>query len=54
MRGEKDVEDEGYQAYRESKDYVREKGQVIDITGNKTFYFEMKKYEENINQLKYI
>ena len=29
-----------------------EKGQVIAITGNKPFYFEMKKYEEPINPLK--
>ena len=31
-----------------------EKGQVIAITGNKPFYFEMKKYEEPINPLKYL
>ena len=31
-----------------------EKGQVIAITGNKQFYFEMKKYEEPINPLKYL
>ena len=31
-----------------------EKGQVISITGNKPFYFEMKKYEEPINPLKYL
>ena len=31
-----------------------EKGQVIAITGNKLFYFEMKKYEEPINPLKYL
>ena len=31
-----------------------EKGQLIAITGNKPFYFEMKKYEEPINPLKYL
>ena len=31
-----------------------EKGQVIAVTGNKPFYFEMKKYEEPINPLKYL
>ena len=31
-----------------------EKGQLISITGNKPFYFEMKKYEEPINPLKYL
>ena len=31
-----------------------EKGQVISITSNKPFYFEMKKYEEPINPLKYL
>jgi len=31
-----------------------EKGQVIAITSNKPFYFEMKKYEEPINPLKYL
>jgi putative glycosyltransferase (TIGR04372 family) len=30
-----------------------EKGQVIAITGNNPFYFEMKKYEEPINPLRY-
>ena len=33
---------------------IIEKGQVIAITGNKPFYFEMKKYEEPINPLKYL
>ena len=33
---------------------VIEKGQLIAITGNKPFYFEMKKYEEPINPLKYL
>ena len=31
-----------------------EKGQVIAITGNKQFYFEMKKYEEPSNPIKYL
>ena len=31
-----------------------EKGQLIAITGDKPFYFEMKKYEEPINPLKYL
>ena len=31
-----------------------EKGELIAITGNKPFYFEMKKYEEPINPLKYL
>ena len=31
-----------------------EKGQVIAVTGIKPFYFEMKKYEEPINPLKYL
>ena len=31
-----------------------EKGQVIAITGSKPLYFEMKKYEEPINPLKYL
>ena len=31
-----------------------EKGQVIAVTSNKPFYFEMKKYEEPINPLKYL
>ena len=33
---------------------VIEKGQLIAITGIKPFYFEMKKYEEPINPLKYL
>ena len=37
-----------------SEDDNIEKGQVIAITGNKPFYFEMKKYEEPINPLKYL
>lgn len=31
-----------------------EKGELIAITGEKPFYFEMKKYEEPINPLKYL
>ena len=31
-----------------------EKGELIAITGDKPFYFEMKKYEEPINPLKYL
>ena len=31
-----------------------EKGQVIAITGINPFYFEMKKYDEPINPLKYL
>jgi len=31
-----------------------EKGQLIALTGDKPFYFEMKKYEEPINPLKYL
>ena len=31
-----------------------EKGDLIAITGAKPFYFEMKKYEEPINPLKYL
>ena len=31
-----------------------DKGQLIAITGDKPFYFEMKKYEEPINPLKYL
>ena len=31
-----------------------EKGQLIAITGDKPFYFEMKKYEDPINPLKYL
>ena len=31
-----------------------EKGQVIAITGNKPFYFEMKNYEQPINPLIYL
>ena len=31
-----------------------EKGDLIAITGDKPFYFEMKKYEEPINPLKYL
>ena len=31
-----------------------EKGELIAITGGKPFYFEMKKYEEPINPLKYL
>lgn len=31
-----------------------EKGELIAITGDKSFYFEMKKYEEPINPLKYL
>ena len=30
------------------------KGQLIALTGDKPFYFEMKKYEEPINPLKYL
>ena len=30
------------------------KGQVIAITGNQPFYFEMKKYSDPINPLKYL
>ena len=33
---------------------IIEKGQLIAITGDKPFYFEMKKYEEPINPLKYL
>ena len=49
-----------YSIYNQNKDLlvsegdVIEKGQVIAITGNKPFYFEMKKYEEAINPLKYL
>jgi lipoprotein NlpD len=31
-----------------------EKAQLIALTGDKPFYFEMKKYEEPINPLKYL
>ena len=31
-----------------------EKGQVIALTGASPFYFEMKKYSDNINPLKYL
>jgi len=39
--------------------YVQEgdkikKGQVISLTGNQPFYFEMKKYSDTINPLKYL
>ncbi len=30
------------------------KGQVIALTGNQPFYFEMKKYSDTINPLKYL
>ncbi len=49
-----------YSIYNQNQDLlvsegdVIEKGQVIAITGNKPFYFEMKKYEEPINPLKYL
>ena len=49
-----------YSIYNQNQEiYVSEgdnidKGQVIAITGNKPFYFEMKKYEEPINPLKYL
>ena len=49
-----------YSIYNQNQEiYVSEgdsikKGQVISITGNKPFYFEMKKYEEPINPLKYL
>ena len=49
-----------YSIYNQNQDiyvsegYSIEKGQVIAITGNKPFYFEMKKYEEPINPLKYL
>ncbi len=49
-----------YSVYNQNQEiYVSEgdsieKGQVISITGNKPFYFEMKKYEEPINPLKYL
>lgn len=33
---------------------IIEKGQLIALTGDKPFYFEMKKYEEPINPLKYL
>ena len=33
---------------------IIEKGQLIALTGDKAFYFEMKKYEEPINPLKYL
>ena len=49
-----------YSIYNQNQEiYVSEgdsidKGQVIAVTGNKPFYFEMKKYEEPINPLKYL
>ena len=49
-----------YSVYNQNQEiYVSEgdsieKGQVIAVTGNKPFYFEMKKYEEPINPLKYL
>ena len=33
---------------------IVEKGQLIALTGDKPLYFEMKKYEEPINPLKYL
>ena len=33
---------------------IIDKGQLIATTSNKPFYFEMKKYEEPINPLKYL
>ena len=49
-----------YSVYNQNQEiYVSEgdsieKGQVIAVTSNKPFYFEMKKYEEPINPLKYL
>ena len=49
-----------YSIYNQNQDLLVsegdliKKGQVISITGNKPFYFEMKKYEEHINPLKYL
>jgi len=37
-----------------SESDIIEKGQLIALTGDKPFYFEMKKYEEPINPLKYL
>jgi len=37
-----------------SEGEIIEKGQLIALTGDKPFYFEMKKYEEPINPLKYL
>ena len=49
-----------YSTYTQNKEYyVREgdhieKGELIAKTGKKPFYFEMKKYSDTINPLKYL
>ena len=49
-----------YSTYTQNQEYyVREgdhieKGELIAKTGKKPFYFEMKKYSETINPLKYL
>ena len=47
------IYNQNHEIYVSEGDSV-DKGQVIAITGNKPFYFEMKKYEEPINPLKYL
>ena len=49
-----------YSTYTQNQEYyVREgdhivKGELIAKTGKKPFYFEMKKYSDTINPLKYL
>jgi len=42
------------QALLVSEGEIIEKGELIALTSDKPFYFEMKKYEEPINPLKYL
>ena len=47
------IYNQNHEIYVSEGDSVN-KGQVVAITGSKPFYFEMKKYEEPINPLKYL